>query len=255
MNVVIISTFKPFLKEFKIEQTNAIRSWKKLRCNPKIVIIGDDQGVEEICKKENIINHPLVKKDNNGTPLVADIFEKGWKYATEDDICIFVNGDIILTDSLCDTLDRFVNEYSNYKDIKYMITAIRFDWINYREIDFENTQWENDINKDIIGQYAPPTAGDIFIHKKNTFTVPHSGIAKMCYDSWIMGYANKYFDITINATSSLKIYHQLGKWYQNNKVCERRVTKEMTNNYHRFAKIFKEDSITRTKVTDCEITW
>jgi len=255
MNVVIISTFKPFIEEFKIEQMNAIKSWKKLRCNPKIVIIGDDQGVEEVCKKENIIHHPQLEKNEYGTPLVGDIFKRGWEYATEDDICIFVNGDIVLTDSLSDTLDRFTKEYPNYKDLKYMITAIRFDWTNFKEIDFENTNWENEINKYMKGKYSPPTAGDIFIHKKNTFNIPRSGIAKMCYDSWIIGYANKYFDISINATSSLKIYHQFGKWFQNNKVCERKVTKEMISNYHKFSAIFKEDSITKTKITDCEITW
>ena len=46
MRVVIISTFKPFLDAFKIEQTNALKSWKKLRCNPKIIIVGDDMGVK-----------------------------------------------------------------------------------------------------------------------------------------------------------------------------------------------------------------
>ena len=255
MTVVIISTFKPFLDAFKIEQTNALKSWKKLRCNPKIVIVGDDMGVKEICESENVINHPQVEKDKNGTPIVGDIFKQGWTYVNDDDICIFVNGDIILTNSLCDTLDRFISEYPNYKDLKYMITAVRFDWRNFKEIDFENTHWEDEMKKDMKGKLSAPTAGDIFIHRKNTFSVPYSPIAKMCYDSWIIGYANQHFDVSINATSLLKIFHQYGKWYQDNKVCERKVTKDMIDNYHRFQPIYKKDSITKIRVTDCKIKW
>lgn len=255
MNIVIISTFKPFLDAFKVEQTNALKSWKKLKCKPEIVIIGDDMGVKEICESENVIHHPYVKKTEKGTPIVGDIFQQGWKYANDDDICIFVNGDIILTDSLSDVLERFINEYPNYKDLKYLITAQRFDWYNFKEINFQNPDWEQEINKNMQGKYSEPTAGDIFIHRKGTFEVPYSPIAKMCYDSWILGYTNKYFDVTINATSKLKIYHQFGKWYQNGEVCDRKVTKDMISNYHRFNMIYKQDGIKDFKVTNCQITW
>lgn len=256
MNVIIISTFKPFLKEFETEQTNALKSWKKLRCNPKIVIVGDDMGVKEICEKENVINHVHVEKSEYGTPLVGDIFKKGWEYATAEDICVFVNGDIILTDSFCDAIDRFIKEYPNYKELKYLITATRFDWYNFKLIDFDNPNWEDDIKNGMDGKYSDPNAGDIFIHRKGTFVVPKSGIAKMSYDSWIMANANKYFDVTINATSVMKLYHQFGKWYQNQTVCPRRTfTNEMKTNQSNFHKIFQKDKLTKTNVTDCKITW
>jgi hypothetical protein len=256
MNVVIISTFKPFLEAFKTEQINAIKSWKKLRCNPKIVIVGDDMGVKEVCKSENLIHHPEVKKNGRGTPLVGDIFEQGWKYANDDDICVFVNGDIILTNSLCDGLERFVKQYPNHKNLKYLITAKRFDWYNFKKVNFENPNWEKEINKGMKGKYSLPTAGDIFIHRKNTLKIPFSGIAKMSYDSWIMGHSIKNFDVTINATSVIKIYHQYGKWYQDKKVCPRLTkTNEMLKNQERFREILKKEGITKKKVTDCKITW
>ena len=256
INIVIISTFKPFLDEFKIEQINALKSWKRLSCKPKIVIVGDDMGVKEVCESENVVRVPNVQKNENGTPLVGDIFEQGWKHANDDDICVFVNGDIILNDSLGVVLERFVKEYPNHRDLKYLLTSQRFDWYNFREINFDNQDWEEDINKGIEGEYSLPTAGDIFIHRKNTIKIPPSGIAKMSYDSWIIAHANKYFDVTINATSVLKIYHQYGKWYQDKKVCDRFLrTNEMITNQKKFAVLMKKDQLTRTLVTHCKITW
>lgn len=259
MNVVIFSTFKPFIKDFIVEQTNALHSWKNLRCKPKIVIIGNDLGVENICKKEKVINHKEVKKNEYGTPLVQDIFENGWKYANENDICIFVNGDIILTNSLCDGLEKFVKEYPNYNKLNYLITSIRYDWYNFKQIDFANPNWESHINQDMKGEYSPPSAIDIFIHRKGTinFIPDYSGIAKMSYDSLIMAHANKHFDVTINATKIIKIYHQFGKWYQNNKPCPRKVTRtsEMNTNMAKIKKLMANKNLTKFWITHCKKTW
>jgi hypothetical protein len=257
-NVVIISTFKPFLPDFVTEQTNALKSWKNLRCKPTIVIVGDDYGVEEICTKENIINHKEVEKNAYGTPLVGDIFKQGWKYATDDDICIFLNGDIILTNSLCDGLDKFVADYPNYKTMNYLISAVRWDWLNFKKIDFENNSWEKEMLNGMQGQLSHPSAVDIFIHRKNTFrNIPISGIAKLSYDSWLMGYANKYFDVTINATNIIKIYHQFGLYYQNKNVCPRNapLTKEMLDNRKHIDDNRIKDDVRKSLITDCRVTW
>lgn len=258
MNVVIFSTFKPFLPDFETEQINALRSWKKLRCHPKIIIIGDDYGVKEVCKNEDVIYHPTVAKNKYGTPLVNDIFEQGWKYATNEDICIFVNGDIILTDSLCDGIDRFVKEFPNYNKQKYLITALRWDWYNFKQIDFSDKNWEEEqIKKEMQGKYANPDSIDIFIHKKNTIkNFPPSGIAKFSYDNWIVGYANKQFSITIDATKIIKIYHQFGKWYQNKQPCKRGTKSlELAENDKNVKNAIKKGNFRKIQITDCKLTW
>jgi len=256
-NVVIFATFKPFLDEFVTEQLNALHSWKALRCKPKIVILGDDYGTKQVCKNENVIHHETLLKNEYGTPLVDDIFKQGWNYATDDDICIFINGDIILTNSLCDGLDRFVIENPNYNKQTYMLTSIRYDWFNFRSIDFSDPSWEEKINLDMKGEFALPTGIDLFIHRKNTIkNIPKSGIAKFAYDSWILGYAIYNFDITIDTTLVIKIYHQFGKWYQNNKVCKRnKMTTELIHNAKAVNDIRIENGYNKCKITNCKIKW
>jgi hypothetical protein len=256
MKIVIISTFKPLLPEFITEHTNALRSWKKLRCNPTIVIVGDDYGVDELCEKENVIHHPEVKKNSYGTPLVGDIIKQGWKHAEYDDICIFINGDIILTNSLCDSLDRFTKEYPNHRNMKYLLTSIRYDWYNFKPIDFSKDDWEQNIKLNMEGKRSEATAIDMFIHRKGALDCIESGIAKWGYDSWILGNAIKNFDLTINITNLTTIYHQYGKWYQDSKVCDRKCTKttEMIENSRPIYKDIRSNNY-KLNIYSCNINW
>jgi len=256
MKICIFSTLKPMLPEFIVEQTNALRSWKKLKCKPKIIIIGDDEGVKELCENENVIYNPVVEKNEYGTPLVQDIFRQGWKYADNDDICIFVNGDIILTNSLCDTLEAFVEEYPNYNEINYFSSTIRFNWYNFKELNFEQPEdkWISDMKTNIKGEWHPPCGIDLFIHRKGTLdNIPVSGIAKRAYDTWILGHCNKYFDISINISETTPIYHQWGKWFQGNKVCDRNTeTEETKKNFSSVIKCVQKEGLNKHNITDCK---
>lgn len=256
MKFVLFSTFKPMLPEFVTEQTNALRSWKKLRFSPTIVIIGNDMGVKELCERENVVYHPDVEKNIYGTPLVQDIFKQGWKYADNDDICIFVNGDIILTNALCDTLYSFINHYPNYNKINYFLTAIRYNWYNFKKLNFNQTEekWMSDMKTNMKGEWHPPSGIDLFIHRKGTLNnIPKSGIAKRAYDTWILGHCNKYFDLCINISETTPIYHQWGKWFQGNKVCNRNTnSKELHENFQRVIRCVQKEGLRQHNITDCK---
>ena len=253
MKLIIFSTFKPMIPAFITEQTNSLNSWKALRYDKKIIIIGNDEGVEKLCKEKNVIHHPEVKKNNYDTPLVSDIFKIGWSYASEDDICIFLNGDIILSNSLCDVIDRFIKEYPNYKDINYFLTAIRYDWTNFKHIDFTDENWEKKIKTGMRGKYSPPNGIDLYIHKKNTLEIPKEfAIAKMSYDGYIMNYVNTKFPVTIDITKSTTIYHQFGKWYQNKKVCGRNTS---TQEIKAQVKFGSNKLGSKKNITNCKIKW
>ena len=76
VGVTIISTMKPMIEEFIIEQTNAVLSWKMLRIKPNIIIYGDEQGVPDFCQKHNIMNVPNIKRNKYGTPIISDILKQ-----------------------------------------------------------------------------------------------------------------------------------------------------------------------------------
>ena len=69
MKILFVTTLKPMIGSFEIEQYNSILSWKILRLKPTIIIYGFDEGVPEFCKKYDIINKDIKrnnKKMDNG---------------------------------------------------------------------------------------------------------------------------------------------------------------------------------------------
>lgn len=250
---MIVSTMKPLspMNDFMVEQTNALLSWKRLRCNPLIIIVGDDAGVPEFCQSHQVINHKEVKKNNYGTPLVGDILRIGWSYCNDEDICIYINADIIVDNTLCDTLDAFVSAYPNYHQQKYFLTSIRYDWYNYSSINFDDPNWYQNINKNMQGNWSTPDGIDIFIHKKDTFkNIPDVAIAKWNYDTWLLNYAIKNFDISIDITKTTHLMHQFGKWFQDKKVCPR---KTFTNEIREQVNIMGQFHYDYNNITQCKL--
>ena len=74
--VTIFTIPKAFDEKFGLIQENAIKSWKELHSEIEIILFGDEVGIEEICKKYNIIHFPNIIKNENNTPYLDNVFEK-----------------------------------------------------------------------------------------------------------------------------------------------------------------------------------
>lgn len=207
------------LPEFVVEQTNALRSWKALSCKPKIVVVGNDQGVAELCEREGVTHHPIVEKNKYGTPLIKSILEQGWTYADDNDIVVFINGDIVLVDDFTRTLQAFSKHYPEHHNMTYLLTARRFDWTNFHEIDFNKTNWFETL--DLQGEWSGANAVDLFVHRKGQLAMPDSAIARFAYDTWALMNAIKNYDLCIDISESCKMIHHLGKHYFDGMPCAR----------------------------------
>lgn len=219
MKLLFVSTMKPMLDEFITEQTNAVLSWKQLRLKPEIIIFGDDKGVAEFCTTHGIKNVSVVKKNYKDVPLINDIITQGYGYSNDADYVIYINADIILLDDFCDTIEAFTRDFPNVKSC--FLSAVRYDVRNYHLLDFAG-EWRKDLEESFRGEYATPDGIDIFVHKKGNYgDMKEFAIARGYFDTWMLNYALRNFEVTVDMTSTVKIYHQHGYWYQNNKVVER----------------------------------
>lgn len=217
--LTIVSTMKPMIEPFITEQTNAVLSWKKLTINPTIIIFGDDVGVKEFCEKNNIINVSTVKKNEKGTPVLADIINKGYDLMKTEYI-MYINADILLMDDFSNVLVGFHNSIGKNVN-SCLLTGMRYDVEKFHLLNF-NGDWQNDVKNNFIGKYSDPDAIDYFVHKRNGYkTMPEFAIARYVFDSWMLDYGIKNFDIAIDITNVCKVYHHFGKYFQEGKVCER----------------------------------
>jgi len=252
MQLLIITTMKPMIGSFVIEQTNSVLSWTKLRIRPKIIVFGDDEGVPEFCAKHNIQNEKDIPKTVEGVPFINEIIRYG--YTLMDNGCeyiMYLHSDILLMDDFCDTFEAFCRDYPNVR--KCLLTSIRYDVERYNAIDYNNENWREVVRREWGGKYSSPTAIDLFLHKRNNYIdMPEFIIGKYWFDPWMIDYAIKNFEITIDMTKTVKIYHHFGKWYQHNKIVERdekNIDGKLKG--HNF-KLFENAGCRYKVITDCK---
>src|SRR5467141_3820646 len=96
---------KAFTGHIGIIQRNAIRSWTLLRPQCEIILFGDDEGTADVAEEFGIRHIPQVERNEFGTPLVNDMFEKAQNLGSHE-LCCFVNSDIILMNDFMEAAQR-----------------------------------------------------------------------------------------------------------------------------------------------------
>ena len=83
MKILFVTTRKPMIGNFSIEQQNALLSWKKLRLKPTIIVYGFDKGVPEFCEKYDILNKDI-KRNSKNIPYISEILKDGYNFMKDD---------------------------------------------------------------------------------------------------------------------------------------------------------------------------
>ena len=94
--LTILSTPKAFTGLFAVIQRNTIESWTTLEPRPEIILFGRDAGTAEICDELGLRHVPDVATNEQGTPLLSDMFMTGQALAANPVVC-WVNADIIFS--------------------------------------------------------------------------------------------------------------------------------------------------------------
>ena len=211
---------KPMIMPFITEQTNSVLSWTKLRINPTIIVYGDDKGVPEFCAEHNIRNIKEIPKNSQGVPFISEIIKAGYSQMVDHDYIMYINADILLMDDFSDTVEAFHTQYPDVKSC--LLTAIRFDVMKFRLIDYGDEKWRDRVKAEFVGKNSPPDGIDIFLHRKDNYLgMPKYVIARTAFDTWMLDRAIKTFEMSVDMTKTVKPYHHFGMWYQANKVVPR----------------------------------
>lgn len=250
MKLLIVTTMKPMMDPFIIEQTNAVLSWTKLRLNPTIIVFGDDQGVAEFCAEHQIQNIPIVKKNPQGVVYINEIIKEGYNHMDGYDYIMYINADILLTDDFSDTLEAFHQQYPDVKSC--LLTAVRFDVPTFSLIDYNDPNWRHFVMETFKGKYSTPDGIDMFLHKKDNYAnMPPFAVARAQFDSWMLDTGIKNFDMSVDMTKTVKIYHHFGKWYQGNKVVLRNWNLIERTSYNDNLRLYNQNRHSFNNITQC----
>jgi hypothetical protein len=203
--VTIFSIPKPFRGHTEIIQRNAIRSWTLLRPCPEILLFGDDEGVVDVARQLVVRHIPNVERNEYGTPLLNDVFEKAQRLATHDLLC-YVNADIILMNDLLDAVEQ-----AAARKRRFLVVGQRWNVDIPEELNFA-TDWECRLRTKVAeqGNLEPDTGIDYFVFPRSiAWQVPPFAIGRTAWDTWLIYRARALGFSVINATEAVTVVHQV----------------------------------------------
>jgi len=204
--LTIFACPKPFTDpHIAIIQRNAITSWTLLRPKPEIILFGDEPGTSEICQELGLRHVPEIARNEFGTPLVSDIFEKAQQLATYDILC-YVNADIILMSDFM----RAVEKCSNFHRM-WLLTGRRW-LVDLTTIISFQTGWEDNLRQCAfqLGRLDQSDGTDWFAFPRNCFLqMPPMALGRGWWHAWLIWYViHQRRGCVIDATEDVLAIHQ-----------------------------------------------
>jgi hypothetical protein len=201
--LTIFTIPKPFRNNINIIQRNAIKSWCLLDPKIEIILFGDEKGVAETAKEFNCRYDPEVAKNEFGTPLVNNVFDKAQKIA-KNEILAYVNADIIL-------MKDFVKAIQQINFSKFLMVGRRVNLDVREKIDFNNPFWEKELKERAKkeGKLPSPAAIDYFVFPRNILKeIPPFAVGRTLWDNWFLYKAWISNIPLIDATQVITAIHQ-----------------------------------------------
>lgn len=202
--LTIFTTAKPHEGLAAIHQRNALNSWRLLRPEPEILVIGDEPGTERLCDEVGARHITGLGTNERGIPLVSHLFELGQRHASNDVVC-FINADIVL---LQDAMDAVVTVAAARE--RFLVVARRWDLHLPEPVDF-GPGWEERLRQrlDAEGRRETDLAIDWFVFRRGAFTgLPPFAIARTSYDNWLLWRAVADGCTLVDASAVTRLVHQ-----------------------------------------------
>lgn len=201
---------KPFHSHINVIQRNAIKSWTLLQPRPEIILLGNEEGVAEVCNEFHLNHNTNIKRNEYGTPLINSVFQVGQEKASYPIVC-YVNCDIMLMNDFIQVVKIVSTQMA-----KFLILGQRWDIDIKQAWDFSSNNWEKDLNALLAqtGKLHAQNAMDFFIFPRGMYTdIPPFAIGRLTWDNWLVWRARMNNIPIIDATNSVVIAHQNHEYF------------------------------------------
>lgn len=204
---VVLTVFavpKPFSGHIGVIQRNAVRSWKRLHPECRVILCGDEAGCGDVVSELDVDWIPDVETNEFGTPLLSSVFARVEKQAAHDLLC-YANADLVLFPDLLDPVRVVTAEYE-----RFLIVGEAVDLEVTREIAFEGAETE-DLREQArkTGALRGRKAIDFFVFPRGTVgTLPAFVVGRPGWDNWMIWHARSTRLPVVDVTGSTTVVHQ-----------------------------------------------
>jgi hypothetical protein len=203
--ITIFSAPKAFSDpHIDIIQRNAIQSWMQLGTDVEVLLVGEESGMSQAARELGVRCLSEVKRNEQGTPLVSDIFEQARKNSSSP-FLLYVNADILLMPDMLEAV-RCVSGQMK----EFLIVGQRWDLEQNEPFDYSG-DWAARLRAEIRkrGQLHPPGGSDYFVFPRECFSgIPNFAIGRAGWDNWMIYYAIRQGWEVVDATHDVAVVHQ-----------------------------------------------
>ncbi len=202
--VTIFTAPKPFRDaHIDLVQRNAIRSWKAIGKDVEIVVIGGDEGIANAVSDLKVRHLPMVRTNQEGTPLISSIFELG-RSVNESPLLTYVNADILLLPDFLENAQIILKMAE-----RFLVVGQRWD-LDVRD-PLSESGWQPRLLEDVRnrGRLHPPMGSDYFLFPRDCFKeIPDFAVGRAGWDNWMIYQGRRQGWKVIDASGSITAIHQ-----------------------------------------------
>ncbi|HIK33957.1 MAG TPA: glycosyltransferase [Oscillatoriales cyanobacterium M59_W2019_021] len=203
--LTIFTTTKPFQGHSGMIQRNAIQSWLSLHPKPEVILLGKEEGVEEISRELGLRYISDIDRNEYGTPTISGLFNTA-QTLSSNNILIYTNADIIFLSDLIPAIEKVSTQFKDF-----LIVGQRRNFDIPGLINFTNPNWESGLKKLVLEKedLHPDCAIDYFIFTKNLWSeIPPFAVGRAAWDIAMVYRALAAGHPVIDATSAIVAVHQ-----------------------------------------------
>ena len=185
-------------------QHNAIRSWKELGPDVKVMLAGNEDGVAEAAGRYGLQHLPEIRQSSFGTYFLSSIFAQA-RRGSETSLLAYVNADLILMSDFLESAFCVSAEAE-----AFVIVGRRWDLDIQESLSFRG-EWEDELRREVQqrGRLHSANGSDYFIFPRACFPVlPDFAVGRSGWDNWMIYYARKERYSVVDASLSICAVHQ-----------------------------------------------
>lgn len=203
MKLTLFAVPKPFAGHIDVIQRNALMSWARLEPRPEVILMGDDEGVEQVANELSFVHLGGLPTSDFGTPLVNEIFTMAAGRAVGD-VLMYVNADIMFLSDLWTGLRQAGKG-------RFFLVGRRWDVDIRDRLDFDDPAWEQDLRERVraTGRLHEVTGIDYFGFPRGTaLAIPPFALGRTAWDNHLIFLARQSGLRVIDASSAITAVHQ-----------------------------------------------
>lgn len=203
--LTIFSTPKPFTNpHISVIQNNALTSWVNLGKQVEVFLIGEEEGVADAARRNEVRLFPHVQRNAFGTPLISSMFSIARQNSTSPFLCI-INTDVMLLPDCLTSLNKVSQQFD-----EFVLAGQRWDLEVKQLLEF-HPRFYDDLQQRVksSARRHPPMGSDYFIFPRDCYQhVPHFAIGRAGWDNWMMFKCRFEGWPLIDASADLTVIHQ-----------------------------------------------